>query len=139
MNGEHAKLNWRSKSFLVRLLVSYALIPFIPPFLMLSRMPGVVHISFGDWLGIVVLYGVFGLGAMLALGTPLLFCYLRLGWTGFLPFMAGGGACAGITSYAFLRGGREVSLIEFLIVAGIISGALFRAILFGLWRHPSTT
>ncbi len=89
----------------------------------------------GNWLGIVLIYGVFGFAAMLALGTPLLFCYLRLGWTGFLPFMAGGGVCAGITSWALLRRSHDLGMVEFFTVTGIISGLLFRVILFGIQRR----
>jgi hypothetical protein len=86
----------------------------------------------GDWLGIFLLYGGFGLAAMIVLGTPLLFCYLRLGWTGFLPFMAGGGVCAGITSYAILRGDPNLRSVELFTITGIVSGMFFRMILFGL-------
>jgi len=129
-----AAFRLQSKDFFLRLLVSYFLIPLIPPALLLLRTPGVSRMAFGDWLGIVLIYAAFGLAVMLVLGTPLLFCYSRLGWTGFLPFMAGGGVCAGITSYAVLRGGRNTGLIGFFAVAGILSGLFFRLILFGL-RH----
>jgi hypothetical protein len=126
---------WQRKGFLLRVLLSYVVIPVIPPVLLLARTRGSSHIAFGDWLGILLLYSVFGFAAMVVLGTPLLFFYLRLGWTGFLAFMAGGGLCAAITSYAVLRGQRDLSLVEFFAIAGIIAGLLFRVILFGIRRQ----
>lgn len=112
-------------------MVAYLLLPFVPPILLLSRSWPSTHLTFVDSIGIVLLYAVFGFAALLFLGTPLLFLYLRLGWTGFLPFMAGGGICAAVTSYAVLRNGRNGPLIEFLTIAGIVCGLLLRLILFG--------
>jgi hypothetical protein len=93
--------------------------------------------SSGDWLGIFLLYGVFGFAAMLVLGIPLLFCFLRFGWTGFIPFMLAGGALAWLTSFAVLGGGHNLPLVELFGLAGILSGFCFRLILFG-FRHPTT-
>ncbi len=115
------------------------LVPLIPPVLlvlMTARRGGWV-IAFGDWPGIVFL-GIFGFAAMIALGTPLLFCYLRLGWTGFVPFMAGGGICAGITSYAVLHRGPNTAIgVEYFIIPGIVAGAFFRMILFGFQENAA--
>ena len=130
------KVHWRTKGFLRRLLASYFLIPLVPPILLLSRTRGFGHTAPGDWAGIVALYFVLGFAAMILLGTPLLACYIRLGWTGFLSFMAGGGICAALTTYLALRGDQNLGLIQIFTVAGIISGGLFRLILFGLSRHP---
>jgi hypothetical protein len=67
---------WRRQGLLLRLLVSYFVIPAVPPVLMLATMRGWGHMGFGDWMGIVLLYGIFGFAAMVALGTPLLLCFL---------------------------------------------------------------
>ncbi len=126
--------SWRHKNFLLRLLASYLVIPIVPPVLLLlvtrsSEMP----LSY--WLGIVVIHGIFGFAAMVLLGTPLLFFFLRLHWTGFVPFMAGGGLCAGITSYTVLRGGGSQNMVVIFTLFGGISGALFRMTLFSLKRQ----
>jgi hypothetical protein len=125
---------WQSEGFIVRLLISYFVIPLIPPVLLLLSNRG-FGMPVRDWLGIVLIYGVFGFAAMLLLGTPLLFCYLRLGWAGFLPFMAGGGVCAAITTYAVQRGGHNLGLAGFFAIAGAVSGLFFRMMLFGLRRR----
>jgi len=126
---------WSKKLFL-RMLVGYLLVPWLPSVLMMAwAARGRVPLE--DWLGIGVIYEVVGLAAMLGLGTPLLFCYLRLGWTGFLPFMAAGGLCAGITSYAFLRHDRDLFMVGFFTVSGLVCGLFFRAVLFGFRRYPS--
>jgi hypothetical protein len=121
---------WRRQGFLLRLLVSYFVIPAVPPVVMLVTMQGSGRMGFGDWMGIVLLYGIFGFAAMVALGTPLLLCFLRLGWTGFVPFITGGGLCAGTTSYAVLRGGHWGE-VELFTITGLVSGLFFQMILFG--------
>jgi hypothetical protein len=120
-----------------RLLLSLLLVPLVPPGLLLLSMRGTGRMTFGDWMGIGLLYGAFGLAALLALGMPLLIVWLRLGWTGFLPFMAGGGLCAGVTSYAVLRGVRDPGMVGFFTVTGIVSGLVFRLLLFGTRRNPA--
>lgn len=125
------RFRW-TKAFYWRLLASYFVIPLIPPALLLLSMRG----AFSDWLGIVYIYGIFGVAAMVALGTPLLLCYLRVGWTGFLPFLAGGGLCAGITAYTLLNTSRDLRLMGFFTFTGIIAGLLFRVILFGFHPQP---
>jgi hypothetical protein len=132
------KVRWRTKGFLRRLLVSYFLIPLVPPILLLLRTRGFGHMALADWVGIVALYYALGFAAIILLGTPLLVGYIRLGWTGFLSFMAGGGICAAATTYVALHGNWNLGLIQVFTVAGIISGGLFRLILFGVSRHPYT-
>ena len=61
------RVNWRTKDFLFRLLVSYVLIPLVPPVFMLLRAAEVTRIPLGDWFGIVLIYAAFGFGAMLVL------------------------------------------------------------------------
>lgn len=122
---------WKDKNAVRRLVVAYLVLPFVPPILLLLRSWPSTPLAFGDAIGIVLLYAAFGFAALLFLGAPLLLLYLRLGWTGFLPFMLAGGVCAAVTSYAVLRGVRNWPLVEFFIVAGIVCGLLFRLILFG--------
>jgi len=101
MTGKERRPIRFSKGLFGRLILSYFVVPFISSVLLLiksfDRRTGIA-----DWLGLVLLFGIFGLAAMLILGTPLVFCYLRLGWTGFLPFLLGGGICAAITARVFL-------------------------------------
>jgi len=118
-----------------RLLLAYVSIPFVPPFLLLFWSWPHSHLALADSAGIVLLYAVFGFASLLILGTPLLFCYFRLGWTGFVPFMAAGGFCAGLTSYLVLKGSRNFPLIEFFGIAGVLAGFFFRLILFGIRRN----
>lgn len=125
-----------SKKLVRRLLLSYALVPFIPPVLLLGR--AVWHMNPGDSLGILILYWIFGLGAMAVFGTPLLFVYLRLGWTGFLPFLAGGGGCAAITA-ALLSGPHGKGMIETFGALGAVSGIFFRVLLFGIRKNSRLT
>jgi hypothetical protein len=40
--------------------------------------------ALSDWVGVVLIYWPFGFAAMVALGTPMLLLFQRLGWTGFL-------------------------------------------------------
>jgi len=88
-----------------------------------------------DRLAFVCIYGLFGLATMIGLGAPLLLLYLRLGWTGFVPFLAGGGLCAGITAYALRGPSNGWGQVLFFAGTGILAGVLFRLILFGLKPH----
>jgi hypothetical protein len=136
-----AHLTWKNGTFLLRLLASYLLVPIIPPVLVLITMYGKSRMAIGGWFGIVLLYGVFGLAAMLVLGTPLLAVYLWFGLTDLLSFMAGG-VCAGITVYAMSRRNPDLGMLYLFAALGIISGAVFRFILFGgqpYSRTPSKT
>jgi hypothetical protein len=126
---------WRRDGFLARLLASYFVIPIVPPVLLLLMTHGSSQMPLNLWLGEIGLYGIFGFAAMVALGTPLLLLFMRLDWTGFVPFMAGGGFCAGVTSYMVLRTGHDQNMVAIFTLFGIISGALFRLILFGLRPH----
>jgi hypothetical protein len=95
MRRESLSYLWRTKRFLFRLLASYFLVPLVPSLLMQIHMQ---HVS----SFLVLLYYFIGLIAMIALGTPLLFCFLQLSWSGFIPFLVGAGVCAGITSVGLL-------------------------------------
>jgi len=124
-----------SRSFLLRLLLGYLLIPPIPPILLLLAERGA---SNSEWQGVILIYGVFGLAAMLVLGSPLLFVFLRMGWTGFVHFMSGAALCAFITSFAMLRGQHNQPIIAFFTITGVISGLCFRIILFGFDPVPKS-
>lgn len=52
---------WTQK-LVVRLLISYLLMPLLGPVLMLAQEAG--HMDWGDWNGIVILYWMFGLAAI---------------------------------------------------------------------------
>jgi hypothetical protein len=120
---------------LYRILLAYLLVPLVPPVGMLS-LARAWRMSFGDWLGILLLYQVFGLIALIVLGTPLLLIYKRLGWTGWGAFMLGGGACAALTSGIMLSGARNRSLIALLTTLGMVAGLVFRVVLYGPNRIP---
>jgi hypothetical protein len=131
MRSVPASLTWKNGTFLLRLLASYLLVPIVPPVLMLMTIFGTRGMATGDWFGIILLYGAFGLAAMLALGTPLLAVYLWLGLTDLISFMAGGGVCAGITAYAMTGRSHDSAMVYLFTILGTISGAIFRLILFG--------
>lgn len=133
MARTHSQFRWTWK-FALRLLASYVVIPLVPGGLLALSTRG----SAGDLLGIVYIYAIFGFGAMAVLGTPLLLVYLRLGWTGFLPFIAAGGVCAGITAYIIRRASQGLGMVSFFTVSGLIAGLLFRAMLFGFRQQPAS-
>lgn len=119
-----------------RLLISYLVVPLVPPLVMIAwgggwRMP------FGDWFGIVLLYEVIGVLAMTVLATPLYFIYRRFGWTGWVAFMLGGGICAFLTSGILLITTRNLSQVPFFAALGMLAGLLFRFLLYGVNRTPS--
>jgi len=121
------------KVFFLRLALSLLLVPLAPPaLLLLSNARTGAPLPFHDALGIFLIYGAFGLLAMVVLGMPLLFCLIRMGRTGFLPFIAGGAFCAGVVALAMLRAAKGLSLVPFFIGAGAVSGLVFRVILFGV-------
>jgi hypothetical protein len=126
-----------SRSFLLRVLLGYLLIPLIPPILLMLATQGGPNLL-SDRLGVILVYGVFGLAAMLMLGSPLLFVFLRRVWTGFVNFMCGAALCAFITSYAMLRGQHNQPMIAFFTVTGLVSGFGFRIILFGFDPVPKS-
>jgi hypothetical protein len=135
-----AHLTWKNGTFLLRLLASYLLVPIVPPVLLQLIARGGPPLTALDWVATILLYGVFGLAAMLVLGTPLLALYLWFGLTDLLSFMAGGGVCAGITVYATSRRSPDLGILYLFTALGIISGAAFRLILFGgqpYSRNPS--
>jgi len=123
-----------SKGLFGRLILSYFVVPFA------TAAPALIVVKFVDRrIGIADLFwwvvplGIFGFGTMVVLGTPFLFCYFRLGWTGFWPFVLGGGICAAITARIFLQG-DPVLLLLYFALQGMVAGAAFRAILFGFRR-----
>lgn len=124
-----------SKGFFLRLALSYVLVPLVPPVLLLLSMGLGGPMASNDRLAFVCIYGLFGLATMIGLGAPLLLLYLRLGWTGFLPFLAGGSVCAAITSYALRGPSSGWGMVPFFTGTGALAGLLFRLILFGLAPH----
>jgi hypothetical protein len=101
----------------VRYAASYLSVPFIPPVLMLLSGGAFHHMPLGDWAGYLLIYWPFGFAAMIALGTPMLLLFQRLGWTGLIPFMAGAGACAGIVTYFVMPAGTVL-----FALMGAVSG-----------------
>lgn len=132
MTGRPAAFRPWSKKLFLRLALSYLLVPLVPPVLLLLSMGQGRPIAFNDRMGFVYIYGFFGLATMIGLGAPLLLLYLRLGWTGFLPFLVGGGLCAGITAFALRGPSASWGMVMFFTGTGILAGLLFRLILFGL-------
>jgi hypothetical protein len=123
--------NLSDRKFVMRLALSYVAVPLVPPILLLLNMSRAAKLSFGDWTGIVIIYGAIGLAAMILLGTPLLALCLRFGKTGFAPFIAGGAISAILTVYAAWAGQPQSSLIELFAILGAAAGGVFRLILFG--------
>ena len=93
---------------------------------------GAWRLPLGDSLGILLLYEVIGAVAMIILGTPLFWIYKKLGWTGWVPFMLGGGICATVTSALFLFTSHQFSQVPFFTVLGIGCGFVFRLVLYGI-------
>jgi hypothetical protein len=125
--------NWRSKRFLLRLGLAYAVVPASGPLLMMLQvLLSGRRLAFVNWLGILLLYTIFSFAAMVVLGLPLLFLYSRLRWTSFTSFIAGGAVCAALTYSLVTRG--EVHAQEFVVFAGIgiVEGLVLRLILFGV-------
>jgi hypothetical protein len=125
---------WQSSRFYSRLLLSYCLVPLVPGLYLMLSNHRVFALPLELWASSIVIYGIFGLAAVVVLGTPLLFLFIRLGWTGLFPFMAAGGACAAATSYAVLSGGHDLGMVYIFTKAGMVAGLLFRLILFG-WKQ----
>ncbi len=130
-----ARFHFRwTKAFCLRLLASYVVIPLIPGCLLALIPRGAA----GDWLGFVYIYGIFALAAMVGMGTPMLFVYLRLGWTSFLPFMAASAVCSGITAFVLAAPHQELQTVIFFGTIGRIAGAVFRLILFGVRKERNS-
>ncbi len=78
---------WRKGSFWLRLAASYCIVPLLCPLLLFVIAGGPwVRTNLGEWISLMGFFGMFALGAMIVLGTPLLIFYLWRGWTGFLAF-----------------------------------------------------
>lgn len=122
-----ARWEWRKWTFRARLFLSLL---FIPP---LSFLPLTASLQGGDWLGLTVLYGIFGSAAMLALGVPLLLVFTRFRITGFLPFACAGTVSAVVT-ILIMNGRRDPGMLPIFAVIGTIAGYLFRLALFGFKR-----
>ena len=118
-----------------RVILAYLVVPLVPPVLMLV-WSGAWRMRFGDWLGILLLYEVIGLLAMIVLGVPLLLLYKWRGWTGWGAFMLAGGACAALTSAMFLFTSRNLAQVPFFTTLGIVAGVVFRLVLYGASSSP---
>ncbi len=111
-------------------------VPFFVPAVMtlvIARSDGSSP-DLNDYLGNLMLYGTFTCFAMVILGLPLLWLYLRLNQRSFLAFAFGGGLCA--IPPALVGSGRptQLSTLMFYFVIGVIAGLTFRLILFGVRR-----
>ena len=129
MSGPEISRIRPSKTLVLRLLISYLLVPLVPPVLMLPPQ---------DVWGIIGLYWLFGFAAMVVLGTPLLLLFLRLRWIGFFPFLTAGGLCAAVTAGVVNRGHDRGSVIFFGLL-GVVSGVVFRILLFGIREDARVT
>jgi hypothetical protein len=132
VNQPHSSWNWKDKRLIHRLALAYFLVPVSAPILMvLLSMRGARLMSFPDWAGSVLLYGIFSFAAMVVFGTPLMYLYSRLNWTGFVAFIAGGAACALVTDILVMQG-KITDQLAFFAMFGVVEGLVFRLILFGV-------
>ncbi len=128
-----------------RLLLSYLV---VPPVSTLALFPFLIAEDWSRWKRcyvIVAFYGVFALAAMIVFGTPLLCLYVWRRWTGFAPFVLGGGLCAFTTTAlvtgaftSWTSGDLNTGPLSFWLSftgSGLLGGFVFRLILFGGRRH----
>jgi hypothetical protein len=126
----HSSWNWKDRPLRLRLALTYILVPLSAPLCMVLLMiRGERAMSLGDWGGIVLLYTFFGFAAMIVFGTPLIYVYSRLNWTGFFAFIAGGAVCAALT-YTLVMRGHITSQFPFFTMFGVVEGFVLRLILF---------
>ena len=142
MNGvQKVRLIGETRTSSFRLLGCYVLVPFVPSILLFLRTPrGVICCSVIGW-EIFLFIWCLRLRRYADIGNvPVLFGF-PFGSAGpdLFAFMGAGAVFAGLTSYAVLRGGPNLQLIEFFVVAGIVCGFCFRLILFGVGRQPGST
>lgn len=97
------------------------------------------HLALWDAFGFIVIYSMFCYAAMLVFGSPLLYLYKRLNWTGFLAFAAGGALCAAVTQMIAWAPVLPKHDFVFLTLCGVVEGLVLRLILFGIALHPAST
>jgi hypothetical protein len=113
-----------SGQFMLRLALAYLVVPWSGPALSLLVMHG--------GAGVMPIYALFSFAAMVLPGLPLLYLYARLGWTGFVPFIAGGALCAAATYALVMRGTpSDPAMFVFFTLFGVVEGAALRLILYG--------
>lgn len=93
-----------------------------PALLVLDTLLAGQRLSFFDGLGFVLLYAVFGFGAMAVPGLPLPVLCARPRWTGFLAFIAGGTVCAAVTYVLVVRGQAQPGQFALFSAFGIVEG-----------------
>ncbi len=124
--------DYRGREFILRLFLAYFAVPLTGPALfVLQALCFGGRVSFRDALGVVLIYGVFGFVAMLVLGSPLLFLYSRLQWTGFPAFIGGGAFCAALMYSLVARDRFAPAPFVFFTLFGVVEGLALRLMLFG--------
>ncbi len=138
VRGAASSFGLKRGTFLLRLAVAYLVVPLTAPVLLVLwvALAG-QRLAFLDHLGIVLIYAVFGLAAMVVFGLPLLLVYARLHWTGFSAFIAGGALCAALTYSLIMRGRPEPANLALFTAFGIVEGLFLRLILFGAAARPA--
>lgn len=122
-----AQWDWKQRSFWLRLLLSYLLVP------SLCFLPLTLSLASSDWLELTVLYSVFGFGAMVVLGTPLMLLFSRFQIRSFVAFSLAGALCVALM-YVLIPRLIDRSMLPLFLLLGLIAGYLFRLILFGFKR-----
>jgi hypothetical protein len=137
VRGAPLSFGLKRGTFLLRLGVAYLVVPLTAPVLLMVYvwLAG-QRLVFWDRLGIVLLFAVFGFGAMVVFGLPLLLVYARLHWTGYPAFLAGGALCAALTYSLVMRGQPEPASLVLFTAFGIVEGLFLRVILFGAAARP---
>ena len=122
-----------ARRLVVRLLIAYAVIPFLVTVLfgagfgLLAGFP----FHFHELLNGLPVIGTATFGAMMVLGLPLLLMYFRLNETSFVAFGIGGGLIAVLT--AVVMGLPSLWILPLVGFMGVIAGLMFRLIVLG-WR-----
>lgn len=124
---------WKSRKFLLRLALAYVVVPPSAPLLLAMWISMGRPQSTADLTGIVLIYSIFSLAAMVVGGLPLLALYLWRGWTGYLAFAGGAAACAAATYLSFAGPGQNQLWV--FTLCGVVEGVLFRVVLFGFRRR----
>lgn len=122
---------WRNTWFVLRVGLSCFLVPATVPVTFALHVPDSSPTNWIELLEFLPMAAFFGSPAMIFVGIPLLYIYLRRGWTGFLPFLIGGGVCGIAIFGALLSTPLYPVVLRMYAACGLVGGALFRILLFG--------
>jgi hypothetical protein len=116
-----------------RLLLAFFVIPLLVPVLLAmgTRHGDGSRSGLNDYLSSLLLVGPVTFAAMVVLGLPLLFVFLRFDLTSLVAFGLGGGVCAVMTG-AIMGGPPHMETLVYYGFHGVIAGVVFRLILFGV-------